>query len=277
MALKDILLLLDTAEGPSQSADTAIDLANRFGAHVTALALSVDPIVPGLVVAPIPIELIEASREAAMKIATDAVARFEELARRSDISRETRIAEVLMGGIPQTFSIATRLTDLVVIGQDHPDHREPLREVLIETALFEGIAPILFVPYIAREPLKTNKVMVAWDGSRPAARAIHAAVALLPAGTSISIVMIGSAADQVGEPGADLATWLARHRFRVSIETLPSAGLTVAQTMLNHVADRGFDLVVMGGYGHSWIREALIGGATRDILAAMTVPVLMAH
>jgi nucleotide-binding universal stress UspA family protein len=89
--------------------------------------------------------------------------------------------------------------------------------------------------------------------------------------------MIGRAMKQPGEPGADLATWLARHGLNVSIKCLPSGGIPIADAILNHAADNGFDLVVMGAYGHSWMREALIGGATRDILKTMTVPVLMAH
>ena len=277
MKSKDILLLLDLAHPNSPSLQVAVDLARQCGAHLTGLALAVDPIVPGFVIAPIPVEMIEAAREEAMKTADEAVIRFEAAARLADISREARVAEVLLGGIPQSFVAASRLSDLVVIGQDDPDNPEPLRDVLVETALFDGVAPLLIVPYIAKAPLKPDRVIIAWDGSRPAARAARAALQFLSPSSEVTVLMIGSARDQPGEPGADLATWLARHGLDVSVKCLSAGTISIADTILNYAADNGFDLVVMGGYGHSWMREALIGGATRDILRTMTVPVLMAH
>lgn len=275
--IKDILLLVDLAKDRSPAATVAVDLAARFDAHVTGLALAVDPIIPGFVAAPIPVELIEAAREEALKAARDGGARFEEHARMSSVSRETRIAEVLMGGAPESFVANCRLTDLVVIGQDDPDRPEPMRDALIESALFEGVAPVLIVPYIARTGLATKRVMIAWDGSRTAARAVRSALPILKTADKVTVVIVGSAMDQPGEPGADLATFLSRHALSVDIETIPAPSTGVADALLNHAADRGLDLVVMGGYGHSRVREFLFGGATRDILRTMTVPVLMTH
>jgi nucleotide-binding universal stress UspA family protein len=277
MALKDILLLLDLGTTPSAAMDVAVDLAAKSSAHVTAISLVVDPVVTGFVVAPVPVDFIESARKDALvraKVSTD---RFEEAARLAGISREVRVNEVLMGGIPQGFVAAARMSDLVIIGQENPDHSEPLRDLLIETALYEGIAPVLVVPYIARAPLKMQKVLVAWDGSQPAARAIRDALPFLPEHADVTILMLGNATKQPGEPGADLATWLARHGVNVSLKSLPGAGIPVAAGILNHATDNGFDIVVMGAYGHSWMREAIFGGATRDILKTMTVPVLMAH
>ena len=277
MAIKDILLLLDLAEEAGPAAAVAVDLAARLDAHVTGVALAIDPIVPGFVAAPIPVELIEAAREEAVKVAQGATRRFDDLAGRAGVSRETRIAEVLMGGAPDSLLANCRLTDLVVIGQEDSSKPEAMRTELIEAALFEGTAPVLVVPYITRGAVSTDKVMIAWDGSRTASRAVHAALPILAQAKSISVVMVGSAMDQPGEPGADLATYLARHGLAVEIDTIPAPATGVADALLNHAADRGFDMVVMGGYGHSRVREFLFGGATRDILAAMTVPVLMAH
>lgn len=278
MAIKDILLLVDLGRSDSPAAKVAIDLAGRFDAHVTGLAMAVDPIVPGFVAAPIPVELIEAAREEALQAARGAGARFEEDARVAAVSREVRIGEVLMGGAPDSFVANCRLTDLVVVGQDDPDRPEALREALIEAALFEGVAPVLVVPYIARTGLGTRRVMIAWDGSRTAARAVRAALPILATADKVSVVMVGDAAANLpGEPGADLATFLSRHGLTVEIEVIPSPGTGVADALLNHAADHDHDLLVMGGYGHSRVREFLFGGATRDILGRMTVPVLMAH
>lgn len=286
MAIKDMLVLLDngrqTAPGGAPAAVdaatvAALDLAGRTGAHVTGVALAVDPIVPGFVVAPLPVEVIEQARAQAIALADAAIDRFTAEAKRLDLPHETRMSEILMGGVPEGFAVACRTTDLVVIGQDDPDRPEPMRETMIETALFEGTAPTLLVPYIARGPLKFGRVMIAWDGGRTAARAVHAAMPILELAEKISVVMIDRAGSNPGQPGADLATWLARHGFDVSVEQIEAPDISIADALLDHAADKSFDLLVMGGYGHSRVREFLLGGATRGILASMTLPVLMAH
>ena len=288
MAIKDMLVLLDNGAA-SASADgvatpslgpaptMALDLAVRVGAHVNAVALAVDPIVPGFVVAPLPVEVIEQARAQAIEVAKIACGRFDAEAARLGVSGEARVAEILMGGAPEGFVVNCRTTDLVVIGQEDPDRPEPMRETMIETALFEGCAPVLLVPYITRGPLAFDRVSVAWDGGRAASRAVHAALPFLRLAQKITIVMVGKAASAPGEPGTDLATWLARHGLNVDVTTIEAPDISIADALLDHAADKSVDLLVMGGYGHSRVREFLLGGATRGILASMTVPVLMAQ
>lgn len=290
MAIKDMLVLLDNGRtsgspgaavsgsaslGPAPMA--ALDLAARLGAHVTGVALAVDPIVPGFVVAPLPVEVIEQARAQAIAVADAAVAAFTAEAGRLEVAHETRTSEILMGGAPEGFAVACRTTDLVVIGQDDPDRPEPMRETLIETALFEGVAPTLLVPYISKGNLNFDRVMIAWDGGRTAARAVQAAMPILAEAKKITVVMVDRAGSDPGQPGADLATWLARHGLDVDVEQVEAPDISIADALLDLAADKSFDLLVMGGYGHSRVREFLLGGATRGILASMTLPVLMAH
>lgn len=295
MAIKDMLVLLDnghaTAEGPAKprmagnpdvdalgpGPTLALDLARRLEAHVTGVALAVDPIVPGFVVAPLPVEVIEQARTQALDVAKTATERFLEAAERAGVPVETRVAEILMGGAPEGFVVNCRATDLVVIGQDDPDRPEPMREAMIETALFEGTAPMLIVPYISAGSMALERVMIAWDGSRTAARAVQAALPLLALAKKISVVMIERVGSNPGQPGAELATWLARHGLDVELSQVEAPDVGIADALLDHAADKSFDLLVMGGYGHSRVREFLLGGATRGILATMTIPVLMAH
>ncbi len=285
-AIRDMVVLLDTGPSTVRGAEgaglgpapaLALDLAARLGAHVEAVALAVDPIVPGFVVAPLPIEVIEQARAQAIDAAKAATTRFGDAATARGVASEARVAEILMGGAPDGFVASCRTTDLVVIGQDDPDHPEPMRETMIESALFEGGAPVLLVPYVDKGPLALERVTIAWDGGRAAARAVHAALPFLARADKISVLMIGKASSMPGEPGADIATWLSRHGLDVVVETMEAPEISVADALLDHAADKSIDLLVMGGYGHSRVREFLLGGATRGILASMTIPVLMAH
>src|SRR5690606_15884650 len=122
-------------------------------------------------------------------------------------------------------------------------------------------------------PLKN--VMVAWDGSPTASRAVHAALPVLFLAEKVTVMLVETGKPRPGEPGADIATYLARHGLNVTVDVVPRPQTSVAETILNYVSDNGIDLVAMGGYGHSRMREFLFGGATREILTSMTVPVLM--
>lgn len=276
MPIKDILLLTDQIQPNGAAGRVALDLAERTGAHLTALALSVDPILPSVLMGPVPVEAIEATRAQSLALARDGLARFQALATTAGIVVEQRLQEALLGGAIDLFSAQCRLTDLVVIGQADPDHPEPLRDQLIEAALFEGVAPTLLVPYAGVTRFAAGKVMIAWDGSRTAARAVRAAMPLLAMAREV-VILIVAGPHFAGEPGADLAHLLTRHGLNVTIETIPLSTSGIADTLLNHITDIGFDWVVMGGYGTSRLQEFFFGGVTRDMLKSMTVPVVMAH
>lgn len=275
MAIKDILTLVDLG-GQRAAVQVALDLAGRTGAHVTGLSVAFEPVVPGFIAAPMPADYIEIARDQALKAAAAANASFEELARRAGVPAEARTAEMITGGSAETVVSHCRLTDLVVIGQDNPEEPEPMREMLIEAMLFDSGVPVLIVPYIGGTlPLKN--VMVAWDGSPTASRAVHAALPVLFLAEKVTVMLVETGKPRPGEPGADIATYLARHGLNVTVDVVPRPQTSVAETILNYVSDNGIDLVAMGGYGHSRMREFLFGGATREILTSMTVPVLMAH
>ena len=140
--------------------------------------------------------------------------------------------------------------------------------------------PTLVIPYVGARAMPPNRVLVAWDGSREAARAVNDALPLLAGTQSVTILVVdpGSLRGRVGDqPGAALATPLARHGIKAEVRTAASGGLGVGDVIIGQVTDMGADLVVMGGYGHSRLRQLVMGGVTRGILRSMTVPVLMAH
>lgn len=277
MPIKDVLTILDLA-GDQLAAKYALEFGRIHDAHVTGLAVSFEPVVPAFAAAPMPVDYMQAAHEQAIAAANEAKKDFDELARLAATRSESRIAEILTGGPLENVLVHCRPTDLVVIGQSNPDKPEPMRELLIETVLFESGVPVMLVPYIGSTAFQPKNVLVGWDGSSTATRAIHAALPVLEKAEKITVLVIEKRASRdEGQPGADVANYLARHNMDVTVDVVINPQASVADTVLNHVSDNGNDLVVMGGYGHSRMREFLFGGATREILEAMTVPVLMAH
>jgi len=144
--------------------------------------------------------------------------------------------------------------------------------------LFESGRPVIFVPYIQKGGLKTDRIMVCWDGGRAASRAVADAMPFLKKAKQVEIVIISDKPAKDNEvPGADLGQHLARHGLKVDIKRITSPDNDVPSTILSHAADSSADMIVMGGYGHSRLREFVLGGATRGLLESMTVPVLMSH
>lgn len=276
MAIKDILTIVDLA-GDQPAAKFALDLAGRCSAHVTGLSLAFEPVIPAFAAAPLPADFVESAHKQAISAAEDAEGGFAELARVASVKSETRIAELLTGGPLEPVLQHCRLTDMVVVCQDNPDQPEPMRELLIETILFESGVPVLLVPYIGATKSNPQNVLVAWDGSTTATRAVHAALPMLSMADKVTVLVVEKRASSHGHAGADIATYLARHDLNVTVDVITNPQTGIADTLLNYVSDHGNDMVVMGGYGHSRMREFLFGGATREILASMTVPVLMAH
>ena len=134
------------------------------------------------------------------------------------------------------------------------------------------------MPYIQKAPLKLDNVMVCWDGSRQAARAIGDAMPLLVKSQRVEVVIVTNERGKEDEiEGADMAEHLARHGLKVDVHRIGGGDIDVADALLSHAADSGADFMVMGGYGHSRLREFVLGGVTRSILQSMTIPMLMSH
>jgi nucleotide-binding universal stress UspA family protein len=172
-----------------------------------------------------------------------------------------------------------RYADLVVLGQAAAaeDNEGSLLPDLPDYVLLNCGRPVLLVPRTGRFPTIGKRVMVAWNGSVEAAKAVTAALPLLRGAEQVTLTVLGNSADTLGEsPGADIALYLARHGVNVEVLRRPEAA-DPGKAILSLAADFNVDLLVMGAYGHSRFREMMLGGATRTILATATLPVLMAH
>ena len=274
--IKDIVVNLGL--GTSDPAgDYAISIAEAFGAHLLGVAVSYEPVIPGTVMGGVPPEIIEGQRAESNKRANAAVARFEQAAKRAGISMESRRITASVSGAADQIARIGRRFDLVVVGQPQRKNSLP-DEVVDEGVLFESGRPVIFVPYIQKGGMKADRIMVCWDGSRTASRAIADAMPFLKKAKEVEIVIVSSKPAKDDElPGADLGQHLARHGLKVRIKRITSPDTDVPSTILSYAADSSADMIVMGGYGHSRLREFVLGGVTRGLLESMTVPVLMSH
>jgi nucleotide-binding universal stress UspA family protein len=275
--IKDLVVNLTVGGSRGDPGAFAVSVAQAFDAHVAAIAFAHDPVVPATLMGGVPADFIESQRAEAENAASAAIARFEETARRAGVSAESRLLAASIAEASDQFGRIARRFDLAVVGQAEPEKASP-EELIGESALFEGGRPVLVVPYIQEAEFKLGKVLVCWDGSRAAARAAGDALPFLARAASIEVLIVAGERGKGDEiPGADIGQHLARHGLKVDVKRIVATESDVANTILSYVADSGADLIVMGGYGHSRLREFILGGVTRGILEAMTVPTLMSH
>ena len=148
---------------------------------------------------------------------------------------------------------------------------------MIEGALFEFGRPLVVVPYIQKRGLTLERVLACWDGSRTAARAIADAMPFLERAKAVDVVIVAEERKSDEMTGANMSEHLARHGVAANVKRIAKGDIAIEDALLSYAADSGADFMVMGGYGHSRLREFILGGVTRGILASMTVPVLMSH
>ncbi len=275
--IKDVVVNLSTGGKRDPAADYAISVADAFSAHVAGVAFALEPVVPVSDMGAVPAGFIEMPWAASDKAARAAVARFDRAAVKAGLSAESHVFAVGLAGAADVFGPLARRFDLSVVGQAAPEMLGP-EELITEAALFESGRPVIVVPYIQKDPLRLDTVLVCWDGTRAAARAIGDASPLLERAKSVHVVIVtGERGKRDEVPGADIGQHLARHGIKVEVNRIAASDIDVANVILSYAADLSADFLVMGGYGHSRLREFVLGGVTRSILSSMTVPVLMSH
>ena len=275
--IKDIIVNLSVGEGANAAADYAVSLAAAFDAHLAGIAFLYDPIVPVSGAGYIPADVIEAQERDNAAAAKAAIDRFVAAGKRAGVAAEPLTLSGSFAGVGDQFGRIARRFDLSIVGQAEPG-TSAVEEIIAESALFESGRPVIVVPYIQKAPLKLDRVMLCWDGSRAAARAIADAMPLLERAGRVEIVIVANERGKKDEiEGADMGAHLARHGLNVEVKRTVLGDIDVADVILSHAADAGSDFIVIGGYGHSRLREFVLGGVTRTIFRSMTAPVLMSH
>ncbi len=281
MALKDILVHLDGTARSALRLRLAVDLARRHQAHLTGLHV-VDILLPIIASADAGSgammgELLDRMRSEAMEAAAGVEAGFRETLRREGVAGEWRLVE---GSASTVVALHARYADLVVLGQDDPEGGQPAGTAMLEAALFESGRPLLVVPYAGDFTTLGERVLVGWNASAESSRAVHDALPILARAGKVVVSSVNPRTGIDGhgeEPGADVARHLARHGVKVEVEHTTAPEIGAGDMLLNRAAELSADLLVIGAYGHSRLRETILGGVTRTLLQQMTVPVLMSH
>ncbi len=274
--VKDVVVNLSSRAGQDFASDFAISLAAAFQAHVAGIAFLYEPIIPDGTLGGVPVDLIEVQRDENSKAAQAAVSRFEIATKAAGVSAESRILDATFGGAPTLLGQVARRFDLSVVAQAQPE-QGGAEDLMVEAALFESGRPVIIVPYIQKQGLKLERVVACWDGGRKSARAIADAMPLLARAKAVDILIVAEEHKNDEITGASLNEHLGRHGVRANVKRVTKGDITIQAAILDYVADNGADFMVMGGYGHSRLREFILGGVTRGILKSMTIPVLMSH
>ncbi|MFO1075395.1 MAG: universal stress protein [Geminicoccaceae bacterium] len=280
MTVKDLLVHVDANPNAGKRLEAAMVLAESFRAHLSVLALVAEPFVPAIEGVHIPQHLLEQQLEAAEREAEAVLAAARATAERRGIAIETRRETGTIDQLPALLARQARHADLTLVGQPDLERQGVDDALLVEAAFMDSGRPALVIPYIGARIMPPKRVLLGWDGSREASRAAHDALPLLTQALAVTLLVVDPQrhADRLGEQaGADLAAHLARHGVRVEVKTVASGGLAIGDVILAQMSDEAADLLVMGGYGHSRLREFVLGGVTRRLLEHMTCPVLLAH
>jgi nucleotide-binding universal stress UspA family protein len=284
MAIKDILVHLDTGTRSEVRLGVAADLARRHGAHLTGLGVVNIPEAAILYGGAVPyaagaLDLLAQTRNDILAAMQPVEATFRERLARDGLDGEWRLTE---GNAALTVALHARYADLVVLGQPNPgDAADAARgnDIIVTTLMSSG-RPVLTVPFAGTFPTLGERVLVAWNATREATRAVNDALPLLEAAKAVTVLAINPRHGIRGHgdvPSADIALHLARHGVRAEAAHTVAGEIPDAEALLSYAADISADLIVAGGYGHSRARELVFGGVTRTLLREMTVPIFFSH
>jgi nucleotide-binding universal stress UspA family protein len=279
MTYKTLLTVLTSPEAVGATLDAAITLAEREDAHLDVLSLGIDQSQVGyayLGSAPV---LMQVSIAKAEEDAAALEAQAREILRRQDVRWGSDAAIAQLGSIAGLVEQKARFADLVVLPRPYGKGVGAEAEAVLEAALFEAQAPVLVLPPTGLGATFGRRVVIAWNQGREAMAAVRQALPVLKTAETVNITVIDPSQEgpERSDPGGALCQMLVRHGVKAEVSVLAKTAPRVSDVLARQIRDQSADLLVMGAYGHSRLREAILGGATRDLLETAEVPVLLAH
>ncbi|TMV06776.1 universal stress protein [Ruegeria sediminis] len=279
MSYKSLLTVMTETKLAEPALAQMVALAQAQDAHAEALCLGVDRSQTGYYYAGANALILQETLSRAKAEADEVLAFAENFLGKSGVrwSAENGVAQI--ADLGRHVAHRARFSDLVVLPRPYGEGRGAEAEPIVESAMFEGHAPVLMVPDKMKPFSKPGTVLIGWNESVEAMRAIRQALPFLKQADLVRIVVIDppSHGPDRSDPGGMLSQMLSRHGVKCEIDVLSKTMPRVSDILNRHAADTDANLIVMGAYGHSRFREAILGGATRNMLEQATVPVFMAH
>lgn len=272
--IHDIIVHIPTEAPATPAIECAVSVAAAFDAHLDGVVCAYEEMNASVALAA-SATFLEATSSATRNDAAKRLDEFEVKARAARIAHGVRTVSDAPALANDTLAEMTRLYDLSVVAQNDP--AKPSHYIaLAESLLFGSGRPVLLVPYIFSGAMKIERALICWDGSRAAARAVHDALPFLRKASDIEVVAINE--DETSETSATaLIAHLARKELAARANRFACEPGVIHSSILSLAADNSADLLVMGGYGHSRLRERILGGVTRGMLKSLTVPALISH
>lgn len=279
MAFKSLLTILTDSKFVGSPVGQGIALAQAQDAHLDALCLGVDRSQTGYYYAGASAMVLHETLARAQKESGELETQATELMASANIRWGSETGVTQISDITRHVAARARFADLIILPKPYGDKCGAELETTVEAALFEGQAPVLVVPQSDKARSNFDNITIGWNESAEALVAVRAALPFLKAAQSVRVVIIDppTHGPNRSDPGGQLSQYLSRHGVRVEIDVLSKTLPRVSDVLMRHARDTATDLVVMGAYGHSRFREAILGGATRNMLEQADFPVFMAH
>ena len=278
MGFKTVLLVVGV-DHPDAEVDRAADIAERLDAHLTVLVLGIAPPPPTSAYGVVSNDIWAAQYQDHQTLVDDRAAAMRDrlAARSAPVSILSQFID--RASVSTLVARYARYADLTLILSE-PEAVEPIQSWVTTGALFESGRPVALLPAGSTSFPAVKRVVIAWDASVEAAKAVRDAIGLMQGAERVTAVLVDPTPSFDGhgpEPGADLAVYLGRHGIKVDVLRLPREGKDVAEILQRAAVDLGADLLVMGGFGHSRLRQRIFGGTTMSTLKGTSVATLMSH
>ena len=279
MSFKTLLTILTDPAKVTEILDSSVRLAAREDAHLDVLSLGIDRTQLGYSYIGGAAVLAQVSMDRASEDAEKLDAAARTILNRQDVRWAAEAAVAQLGSVSSIVATKARFADLVLLPHPYGKDRAPEAEAVLEAALFEGAAPVLLLPGTLLPETLGKRVVIAWNQGREAMAAVRRALPLLRKADLVNIAVVDPPAygPERSDPGGALCQMLVRHGVKAEVSVLARTMPRVSDVLVRHVRDQNADSLVMGAYGHSRFREAILGGATRDMLEMAQVPVFLAH
>lgn len=279
MAYKSLLTFITQVEALDTTIASAVALATSYDAHLEVVCFGVEQTQidysylgsTGVLIQ----QVMDIAREKAVKLEAAVRAHLEP----QSIRWSLESMAVPIGLLSETVAQRARYCDLVVQPKPYAKDSIPEAETVIEAVLFEAKVPVLVLPDGPMTTIPGKRIVVAWNQSSEAMAAVRAAIPLLKVAELVTIMTVDPAkfGAERSDPGGAMSQMLSRHGIKAEVTVLAKTLPRFCDMLNRHARDRNADMVVMGAYGHSRLRESILGGATRGMLEQAEMPVFMAH